>query len=165
MELPTSRLKHAFCMNVIIQLVLYGSTECVCSPESTAKKAFDFNSTVDSRRLSTLVYHSAHGISNIPPNTRRIFPAHRLPLAGRQSTPGLASLAAVRELFTGSKMHTMDLLIILFVYLLLTHLGSKMHTMDLSIILFVYLLLTHLGMFMYYLLRHVYVLFCLFIYC
>eukprot|EP00959_Pyramimonas_sp_CCMP1952_P025048 525528-Pyramimonas_sp.AAC.1 len=27
--------------------------------ESTAKKAFDFISTVDSRRLSTLVYHSA----------------------------------------------------------------------------------------------------------
>eukprot|EP00976_Prorocentrum_cordatum_P070838 1180087-Prorocentrum_minimum.AAC.1 len=25
------------------------------APESTAKKAFDFNSTVDSRRLSTLV--------------------------------------------------------------------------------------------------------------
>eukprot|EP00976_Prorocentrum_cordatum_P091116 1188392-Prorocentrum_minimum.AAC.3 len=37
------------------------------APESTAKKAFDFNSTVDSRRLSTQVYHSAHGISNILP--------------------------------------------------------------------------------------------------
>ena len=61
------------------------------APESTAKKAFDFNSTVDSRRLSTLVYHSAHGISNIPPNIRRIFPADRLPLAGRQSTPGLGA--------------------------------------------------------------------------
>ena len=60
------------------------------APESTAKKAFDFNSTVDSRRLSTLVYHSAHGISNIPSNIRRIFPVDRLPWAGRQSTPGLA---------------------------------------------------------------------------
>ena len=39
------------------------------APESTAKKAFDFNSTVDSRRLSTLVVnHSAHGISNLLPN-------------------------------------------------------------------------------------------------
>eukprot|EP00959_Pyramimonas_sp_CCMP1952_P147826 3093807-Pyramimonas_sp.AAC.1 len=56
---------------------------------STAKKAFDFSSTVDSRRLSTLVYHSAHVISNIPSNIRRIFPADRLPLASRQSTPGL----------------------------------------------------------------------------
>eukprot|EP00976_Prorocentrum_cordatum_P106842 1194531-Prorocentrum_minimum.AAC.8 len=46
-----------------------------------AKKAFEFNSTVDSRRLSTLVYHSAHSISNIPPNIRRIFPADRLPHA------------------------------------------------------------------------------------
>eukprot|EP00976_Prorocentrum_cordatum_P090877 1188291-Prorocentrum_minimum.AAC.3 len=61
------------------------------APESMAKKAFDFNSTVDSRRLSTLVYHSAHGISNIPSNIQRIFPADRLPLAGRQSTPGLGS--------------------------------------------------------------------------
>eukprot|EP00976_Prorocentrum_cordatum_P048024 969551-Prorocentrum_minimum.AAC.1 len=34
------------------------------------------------------VYHSAHGISNIPPVIRRIFPVDRLPLAGRQSTPG-----------------------------------------------------------------------------
>eukprot|EP00976_Prorocentrum_cordatum_P087130 1186778-Prorocentrum_minimum.AAC.1 len=52
------------------------------APESTPKKAFDFNSTVDSRRqASTLVDHSAHGISNIPPNIRRTFPAdrHRLP--------------------------------------------------------------------------------------
>eukprot|EP00976_Prorocentrum_cordatum_P048156 972349-Prorocentrum_minimum.AAC.1 len=40
-------------------------------------------------KLSTLVNHSAHGISNIPSNIRRIFPAERLPLAGRQSTPGL----------------------------------------------------------------------------
>eukprot|EP00959_Pyramimonas_sp_CCMP1952_P447342 9366536-Pyramimonas_sp.AAC.1 len=45
-----------------------------------AKKAFDFNSTVDSRRLSKLViYHSAHGVSNILPNIRRIFPVDRLP--------------------------------------------------------------------------------------
>eukprot|EP00976_Prorocentrum_cordatum_P003649 71293-Prorocentrum_minimum.AAC.1 len=36
------------------------------------KKAFDFNSTVDSCRLSTLAYHSAHGVSNIPPNIQRI---------------------------------------------------------------------------------------------
>ena len=28
---------------------------------------------------STLVYHSAHGILNIPPNIRRILPADRLP--------------------------------------------------------------------------------------
>eukprot|EP00976_Prorocentrum_cordatum_P112717 1195579-Prorocentrum_minimum.AAC.4 len=48
------------------------------APESTAKKAFDFNSTVDSRRLSTLVHHSAHDISNILPNIRGIFPADRL---------------------------------------------------------------------------------------
>eukprot|EP00976_Prorocentrum_cordatum_P082339 1184772-Prorocentrum_minimum.AAC.5 len=47
------------------------------APESTAKKA-DFNSTVDSRRLLTLVYHSAHDVSNIPPNIRRIFPTDRL---------------------------------------------------------------------------------------
>eukprot|EP00976_Prorocentrum_cordatum_P061509 1176337-Prorocentrum_minimum.AAC.2 len=40
-------------------------------------------------RQSTLVYHSAHGILNIPPNIRRTFPADRLPLAGRQSTPRL----------------------------------------------------------------------------
>ena len=33
-----------------------------------------------------LPYHSAHGISNIPSNIRRMFPVHRLPLAGRQST-------------------------------------------------------------------------------
>ena len=60
------------------------------APESTAKKAFDFNSTADSRRpSSTLAYHSAHGISNIPSKIRRTFPANRLPLAGRQSTPGL----------------------------------------------------------------------------
>eukprot|EP00976_Prorocentrum_cordatum_P046364 937231-Prorocentrum_minimum.AAC.3 len=58
------------------------------APESTAKKAFDFNSTVGSRRLSTLVNHSAHNISNISPNIRRLFPVDRLPLAGRQSTPG-----------------------------------------------------------------------------
>eukprot|EP00976_Prorocentrum_cordatum_P114581 1195869-Prorocentrum_minimum.AAC.2 len=45
------------------------------APESATKKAFDFNSTVDSRRLSTLVYHSARSISNIPPNSRHIFPA------------------------------------------------------------------------------------------
>eukprot|EP00959_Pyramimonas_sp_CCMP1952_P087566 1832258-Pyramimonas_sp.AAC.1 len=39
-------------------------THCHCiglspaqAPESTAKKAFDFDSTVDRRRLSTLVYH------------------------------------------------------------------------------------------------------------
>eukprot|EP00976_Prorocentrum_cordatum_P100343 1192194-Prorocentrum_minimum.AAC.2 len=43
-------------------------------------------------RLSTLVYHSAHGISDIPGNIRRIFPADRLSLAGRQSTPGLEPL-------------------------------------------------------------------------
>eukprot|EP00976_Prorocentrum_cordatum_P108391 1194835-Prorocentrum_minimum.AAC.3 len=43
-------------------------------------------------RLSTLAYHSAHSISNIPSNIRRIFPVDRLPLAGRQSTPGLAPL-------------------------------------------------------------------------
>eukprot|EP00959_Pyramimonas_sp_CCMP1952_P079765 1668021-Pyramimonas_sp.AAC.1 len=36
-----------------------------------------------------VVYHSAHGISNIPPNIRRKFPTDRLPLAGRQSTLGL----------------------------------------------------------------------------
>eukprot|EP00959_Pyramimonas_sp_CCMP1952_P451824 9459789-Pyramimonas_sp.AAC.6 len=47
--------------------------------ESTAQKAFDFNSTVDSRRLSTLINHSAHDIPNILPNIRRIFPADRLP--------------------------------------------------------------------------------------
>eukprot|EP00976_Prorocentrum_cordatum_P090676 1188213-Prorocentrum_minimum.AAC.2 len=41
--------------------------------------------------LLTLVHHSAHGISNIPPNILRIFPADRLPLAGRQSTPGLGT--------------------------------------------------------------------------
>eukprot|EP00976_Prorocentrum_cordatum_P012820 256344-Prorocentrum_minimum.AAC.1 len=58
------------------------------APESAARKAFDFNSTVDRRRLSTLVYHSTHGISNIPLNIRRIFPVDRLPLAGRQSTSG-----------------------------------------------------------------------------
>eukprot|EP00976_Prorocentrum_cordatum_P062704 1176818-Prorocentrum_minimum.AAC.3 len=50
------------------------------APELTAKKVFDFNSTVHSRRLSTLVYHSAHGISNILPNIRRIFPTDRLPI-------------------------------------------------------------------------------------
>eukprot|EP00976_Prorocentrum_cordatum_P007709 153662-Prorocentrum_minimum.AAC.4 len=65
----------------------------VRTPESThdgQQGAFDFNSTVDSRRrLSTLVYHSAHVISNILSNIRRIFPIDRLPLAGRQSTPGL----------------------------------------------------------------------------
>eukprot|EP00976_Prorocentrum_cordatum_P099722 1191944-Prorocentrum_minimum.AAC.1 len=49
------------------------------TPESTAKKAFDFNSTVHSRRLLTLVYHSAHSISNTPPNVRRVFPADRPP--------------------------------------------------------------------------------------
>ena len=58
--------------------VLYCST-FYQGMESTAKKAFDFNSTVDSRRLSTLVYHSAHGVSNIRPNIRRIFPVDRLP--------------------------------------------------------------------------------------
>eukprot|EP00959_Pyramimonas_sp_CCMP1952_P403065 8445387-Pyramimonas_sp.AAC.2 len=58
------------------------------APESTAKKALDFNSTVGSRRLSTRVYHSTHSISNIPSNIRRIFPADILPLAGQQSTPG-----------------------------------------------------------------------------
>eukprot|EP00976_Prorocentrum_cordatum_P095630 1190250-Prorocentrum_minimum.AAC.9 len=42
-------------------------------------------------RLSTLVYHSAHGISNISHNIRRLFPADRLPLAGRQSTPWLGA--------------------------------------------------------------------------
>eukprot|EP00959_Pyramimonas_sp_CCMP1952_P090168 1887555-Pyramimonas_sp.AAC.2 len=69
----------------------------VQAPELTAKKAFDFNSTVNSRRLSTLVYHSAHDISNIPRNIVRIFPADGLPLAGRQSTPGLdAHLDALR---------------------------------------------------------------------
>eukprot|EP00976_Prorocentrum_cordatum_P083351 1185202-Prorocentrum_minimum.AAC.1 len=67
------------------------STGAYQAPESTAKKAFDFSSTVDRRRLSTLVYHSAHGISNIPSNIRRIFPADRLPLAGRQTTPGLGA--------------------------------------------------------------------------
>eukprot|EP00959_Pyramimonas_sp_CCMP1952_P284287 5942614-Pyramimonas_sp.AAC.2 len=52
------------------------------SPGVDGKKlAFNFNSTVDSRRLSTLVYHSTHGISNILSNIRRIFPADRLPLA------------------------------------------------------------------------------------
>eukprot|EP00976_Prorocentrum_cordatum_P094251 1189720-Prorocentrum_minimum.AAC.2 len=61
------------------------------APESTAETAFDFSSTVHSRRLSTLVYHSAHGVSNIPPNIRRTFPAGGLPLAGRQSNPGLAT--------------------------------------------------------------------------
>eukprot|EP00976_Prorocentrum_cordatum_P029533 601175-Prorocentrum_minimum.AAC.1 len=30
-------------------------------------------------RLSTLVYHSTHGVSNIRPNIRRIFPVDRLP--------------------------------------------------------------------------------------
>eukprot|EP00959_Pyramimonas_sp_CCMP1952_P446142 9340783-Pyramimonas_sp.AAC.1 len=44
-------------------------------------------------RLPTLVYHSAHGISNIPSNIRRVFPTDRLPLAGRQSTPGLGQPA------------------------------------------------------------------------
>eukprot|EP00959_Pyramimonas_sp_CCMP1952_P093858 1963633-Pyramimonas_sp.AAC.2 len=33
-----------------------------------------------------VIYHSAHVISNIPPNIRRIFPVGRLPLVGRQST-------------------------------------------------------------------------------
>eukprot|EP00976_Prorocentrum_cordatum_P073525 1181129-Prorocentrum_minimum.AAC.1 len=41
-------------------------------------------------RAETQVNHSAHSISNIPPNIRRIFPAGGLPLAVRQSTPGLA---------------------------------------------------------------------------
>eukprot|EP00976_Prorocentrum_cordatum_P080958 1184185-Prorocentrum_minimum.AAC.2 len=59
------------------------------APESTAEKAFDFNSTVDSRRLSTLVYHSAHSISIFPSTIGCIFPADRMTLAGRQSTPGL----------------------------------------------------------------------------
>eukprot|EP00959_Pyramimonas_sp_CCMP1952_P196478 4108065-Pyramimonas_sp.AAC.1 len=48
------------------------------------------------RRLSTLLYHSAHGISNIPSNITRIFPADRLPLAGRQSTPRLGT-GALRQ--------------------------------------------------------------------
>eukprot|EP00959_Pyramimonas_sp_CCMP1952_P265737 5555952-Pyramimonas_sp.AAC.1 len=39
-----------------------------------------------------LVYHSVRSISNIPLDIRRIFPVDRLPLAGRQSTPGLACL-------------------------------------------------------------------------
>eukprot|EP00959_Pyramimonas_sp_CCMP1952_P181814 3801541-Pyramimonas_sp.AAC.2 len=39
--------------------------------------------------VSSLVYRSAHGISNIPSNIRRIFPSDRLSLAGRQSTSGL----------------------------------------------------------------------------
>eukprot|EP00959_Pyramimonas_sp_CCMP1952_P125214 2617969-Pyramimonas_sp.AAC.2 len=34
----------------------------------------EFNS-----RHYSVVYHSAHGISNIPPNIRRTFPANRLP--------------------------------------------------------------------------------------
>eukprot|EP00976_Prorocentrum_cordatum_P024434 497331-Prorocentrum_minimum.AAC.1 len=44
------------------------------APESTAKQAFAFNSTVDSRRLSILVFSTCH-------------------MAGRQSTPGLATSA------------------------------------------------------------------------
>eukprot|EP00959_Pyramimonas_sp_CCMP1952_P199649 4176128-Pyramimonas_sp.AAC.1 len=45
----------------------------------------------NSRQSSTVdtVNHSAHSISKIPPNIRRIFPAGGLPLAGGQSTPGL----------------------------------------------------------------------------
>eukprot|EP00976_Prorocentrum_cordatum_P083852 1185405-Prorocentrum_minimum.AAC.1 len=39
-------------------------------------------------RVMTGYDHSAHGFSNIPPNIRRIFPVDRLPMAGRQSTPG-----------------------------------------------------------------------------
>eukprot|EP00959_Pyramimonas_sp_CCMP1952_P308764 6461883-Pyramimonas_sp.AAC.4 len=65
------------------------TTNIYQAPESTTKKALDFSSTVDSRRLSTLVYRSAHGISNTPLNNGRIFPADRLSLAGRQSTPEL----------------------------------------------------------------------------
>eukprot|EP00976_Prorocentrum_cordatum_P083716 1185353-Prorocentrum_minimum.AAC.1 len=58
---------------------------CTPSPGVDGQKGrLQFNS-----RQSTLVYHSAHGISNIPSNIRRIFPVDRLPLAGRQSTPGL----------------------------------------------------------------------------
>ena len=72
--------------------------ELLQAKESTAKKAFATSiqqSTVDSCRLSTLVYHSAHSVSNIPPDIRHIFPADRLPvchMAGRQSTPGLELL-------------------------------------------------------------------------
>eukprot|EP00976_Prorocentrum_cordatum_P062971 1176914-Prorocentrum_minimum.AAC.6 len=77
------------------------------APESTAKKAFDFNSTVDSRRLSTLVYHSAHGISNIPSNILRIFPVDILPLAGRQSTPGLVTrLVMLNTMLNTHENHT-----------------------------------------------------------
>eukprot|EP00959_Pyramimonas_sp_CCMP1952_P151442 3168950-Pyramimonas_sp.AAC.1 len=51
---------------------------CAASPGVEGQKGLrlQFNS-----RQSTLVYHSAHGISNIPPNIRRIFPATRLPHA------------------------------------------------------------------------------------
>eukprot|EP00976_Prorocentrum_cordatum_P111726 1195414-Prorocentrum_minimum.AAC.4 len=55
-------------------------------------------------RQSTLVYHSAHGISNIPPNIRHIFPADRLPLVGRQSTPGLV-MSRPRFAFLDKQQH------------------------------------------------------------
>ena len=63
----------------------YASVSSPTKPRSRQPK----RPSTSSRRLSTLVYHSAHSISNNPSNNRRIFPADRLPSAGRQSTPGL----------------------------------------------------------------------------
>ena len=104
------------------------------APESTAKKAFDFNSTVDSRRLSTLVYHSAHGISNILPNIRRVFPADRLPHGWptvdsgacnashakrqpegqRRSSPAVARREAFAERGAGARTAGTDTLLVVY---------------------------------------------------
>eukprot|EP00976_Prorocentrum_cordatum_P074206 1181418-Prorocentrum_minimum.AAC.2 len=60
------------------------------------------------RLLLHLVYHSAHGISNIPLNIRRLFPAARPPLAGRQSTPGLARTKRARNTQRGAQTNSRE---------------------------------------------------------
>eukprot|EP00959_Pyramimonas_sp_CCMP1952_P378187 7922182-Pyramimonas_sp.AAC.2 len=57
-------------------------TKSVASPGADSQKGLrlQFSSPQSSTvQLSTLVFHSAHGISNIIRNIRRIFPADKLP--------------------------------------------------------------------------------------